>query len=241
MTVFHEGTINPSFRSHVAIIHLPRMGIRFQDRTVHKGPGIAFITVADHVFGEAFVLSGFFPFISRRETRSSPTAQARFFHLGDDLLRGHLGDGLVQGHVPIFGDVFVNVLRIDQSAVAQYTQNLQAEKRNIFQKGDDFFLDGFFIKKLGNRAAFEDMLFHDQGHVFRFQLAVEDAFGINHHDRPFGAETIAARDHDLYFFIESPVLKFLFQALPHLEGSARDTGGTGAHKEVGPKNFHCHG
>jgi len=32
MTVFHEGTIRPNFRSQVAIVHALRRGIRFQDR-----------------------------------------------------------------------------------------------------------------------------------------------------------------------------------------------------------------
>ncbi len=73
-----------------------RVGIPFQDRPVHEGPGIAFIGVADHVLGLALGLPAGLPLASRRESAAAAPAQARVLDLLDDLFGIHRRQGL--GH-----------------------------------------------------------------------------------------------------------------------------------------------
>src|SRR5512141_193122 len=60
----------------------------FEQHSVHKGAGVAFVTIADDVLGFAWLLPGRAPLCPCREAGSPAPAKARVLDQVDDLLRG---------------------------------------------------------------------------------------------------------------------------------------------------------
>ena len=111
------------------------VGVAFEYRAVHESPRVAFVGIADDVFLVGLHLAGDFPFESRRETAAAAAAQSGVHNLADDLLRSHL-KYLAQGGVTVAGDVFVDVLRVDEAAVAQGDADLGFIELHVLGVGD---------------------------------------------------------------------------------------------------------
>ena len=62
------------------------MGVAFEDAPVHKGPGVAFVGVADDIFHVARRIPAEFPLHAGGKTAAAPAPQARGLDLGDHLL-----------------------------------------------------------------------------------------------------------------------------------------------------------
>jgi hypothetical protein len=67
-----------------------RMGITFQNGSIHKSAGIALITIADQIFRLSFCMTADIPFLPSRKTRTAQTPQFRPLDLFYNLLGFHL-------------------------------------------------------------------------------------------------------------------------------------------------------
>ena len=82
-----------------------------------------------------------------------------------------------QGHVAVFGDVIFDVVRVDLAAVAQHHAHFLGLGRAQLFIGDDAFLRAEFL----DHAAFEEVLFHQEGDIVGGQAGVMHAFWVDHH------------------------------------------------------------
>ena len=108
-----------------------RMGIAFEFVAIHIGAGVAFIGVADQELAIRRRLAQELPFQAGRETGAAAAAQPRNLELLVHQLRRAVDQHLVQRLVAADRDIFFDVVRIDQSAVAQDDLLLSAEERNL--------------------------------------------------------------------------------------------------------------
>ena len=95
-----------------------RMRITFQDRTIHECTGVAFIGITDYIFLRSLHLPGNLPFESGRETAAPSAPKAAIHDFFDHFIGSHFRKGFPQGDITVTGDVFVDVFRIDETAVA---------------------------------------------------------------------------------------------------------------------------
>src|SRR5208337_850594 len=96
---------------------------------VHKGAGITLIGIADDVFGVPLGLGQKIPLIAGEEAGAAASAQTGSLDLFDHALRAPIDQHLVVGLVATHGDVFLDVGRIDNPAVAQNDLLLSLEER----------------------------------------------------------------------------------------------------------------
>jgi len=93
------------------------MGVAFEHGAVHERARIAFVGVADHVLLVGLVGQGDAPLDAGGETAAATAAQPGLLHDVHDLGRRH-GQDLGQGFVAAEGNVIVDILGIDEAAVA---------------------------------------------------------------------------------------------------------------------------
>ncbi|OPY89467.1 MAG: hypothetical protein A4E73_03045 [Syntrophaceae bacterium PtaU1.Bin231] len=189
------------------------MGVRFEDAAVHKGPGVPFIGVAEHIFNIAGGALGELPLETRWEPAATTAAQAGFEDFLDDLFGGHFGKGLGQSGVAVPGNVFLDVFRIDETAVAQHPEILQGEEGDFLHGGDSLFLAGFLIEEPLEGATLYKVFLDEFGDVLRLDVHIDDALGIYDHDRTHGAETVAARLNNLDFIGKVALIELVDKGL----------------------------
>jgi hypothetical protein len=64
------------------------------------------------------------------------------------------------------------------------------------------------IQKLLYGTSFEEMFLHQKRDIFLGQFLIEDAFGVNDHDRTFRAKAVASCDDNLHLVREAPMVQF---------------------------------
>lgn len=173
------------------------VGVAFEYRAVHESPRVAFVGIADDVFLVGLHLAGDFPFESRRETAAAAAAQSGVHNLADDLLRSHL-KYLAQGGVTVAGDVFVDVLRVDEAAVAQGDADLGFIELHVLGVGDVSARVGGDIEQALHLASLDDVFADDGLGVFRFDRYVEGIVGHRLDDGALFAEAEAAGAYHLH-------------------------------------------
>ena len=108
------------------------MGVAFDDRAVHERTGVAFVGVADEVLLIAFGILRRSPFEGGGETGAAAAAEAGDVDLLDDIVLGHAGlQDLLDGLVAVSGDVFIDVLGVDETAVTKRDTGLRFEEVGI--------------------------------------------------------------------------------------------------------------
>ena len=112
------------------------MWIAFDLVAVHVSAGIAFIGIANDVFGVAFGFGQEVPLVAGEEARSAASAQARGFDLLDHGVAAPVDQHLIQRLVAADCDVLLNVGRADQAAVAQNNFLLALEERQRVPDGN---------------------------------------------------------------------------------------------------------
>ena len=127
------------------------MGVPLQDGAVHKGAGVPFVGVAADVFHALGLGRRKGPFPAGGEAAAPPAPQAGIQDALDHLFGGHFGKDLPQGHVAVVGDVFVDVLRVDDAAVFEGHPQLLFVKVGLPQA-----LDGVLLDRLGVEEALDD-------------------------------------------------------------------------------------
>ncbi len=109
------------------------MGVAFDDRAVHECTGVAFVGVTDEVLFIAFGILRRSPFEGGGETGAAAAAEAGDVDLLNDIVLGHAGlQDLLDGFVAVSGDVVVDVLGVDETAVAKSDTGLRLEEVRVF-------------------------------------------------------------------------------------------------------------
>jgi len=189
------------------------VGVSLEEASVHVGPGVSLVGVADHVLGLPVGMPAALPFAACGEAPSAAAPQPRSLHLLDDLLRGHLKEGLRQGPVSPYGYIVLDRLGIYQTVRAEDEAHLPLVEGDVLLIGDGFPGLGVLVQEpLYDPAAF-DGLGDDFGYVLGFDPLVEDPLRFHHHQRPSFAEAVAAGGLGLD---ACPALEFLPQGLQYL-------------------------
>ena len=97
------------------------MRVAFEHGTVHKCTGVALVSVAAYIFniGIRDDVACELPFHTGREAAAASAAQTGIEDFLNDLFRRHRGQDLVECPVAVSADVFIDIFRIDQTAVAE--------------------------------------------------------------------------------------------------------------------------
>ncbi len=98
---------------------------------VHVGAGIAFVGIADDELLVGDGLAQELPLAAGKEPGAAAPAQLRGLDLLDDDLRLFVDQGFVQRLISADSDVFLDVVGIDQAAVAQHDLLLAFEERYV--------------------------------------------------------------------------------------------------------------
>ena len=200
------------------------MRISFQHAAVHKCAGVALIGVAaDKFLHIAAVAGSKLPFETRGESCAAAAAQAGVQNHLDDLVRSHFDQHLAQSHIAFAGDVLVNLLWVDDAAVAQGHANLLFIKIGVVQIFDAFRSNGFIIDQARHRTAFEQVLLHDLMGVLRLDHSIEDIVRVDDHHRAKSAQAMAAGFHHADFLIQPCRLDLLCQRFNYFLAAAGRT------------------
>ena len=179
------------------------------------------------------VRRGKLPFQTRQEACAAAAAEAGILDDLNDFFRLVLHQALCQRFIAVIGDVFVDVFRVDDAAVAEGDTFLLGVERGVVEGLDHVLSDCLFVEQTFDRTAFEEMLRHDFRDVFSLNAGVERAFRVDNHDRADCAETKAARFDDLNFFSQAVLFQFGFQRVNDLCASGGRASGTAADQYVG--------
>jgi hypothetical protein len=207
--------------------------IAFKYRAVHESAGVAFVGVAQHILHIVFVRRGKFPLLSRRKSTAAATTQAGFFDLVDDFFGWRLvGQYTGQHTVAPDGDIFIDILGVDNAAVTQCNAHLIVEKVDIAHCLLDAAVYWRFVQKALNNLPLRDVLFNDVFRVFRRNAAVKRMVRMNGDNRPLLTEAKAAGFKDLDAILHAAHADFFLQLRQHLLTSCGSAAGARAHENV---------
>ena len=192
------------------------MRIAFEDGAVHERARVTFVSVADDVFLVRRITAGEIPLHASGETTAASAPQAALLDSIDHLGRGHVGQDLAQGLVAVGSDVFVNIFRIDGTAVAQSDTELLLVEGHILVFTDALLESRFDIQQTINDTAFDAVFVDNLLGVFRLDFDIEDIIRVDLDDRAFFAETEATGRNDLDFLGQSGGLDLFFEILDNL-------------------------
>ena len=113
--------------------HAFEQGVRiaFNLIAVHVGAGVAFVRVADDVLLVGLCLGEELPLVSREISGATATAQLRSLDLLNDVLGAAVDQDFVKSLITTDGDVFFDVIGIDEAAVAQNDFFLSLEEGDV--------------------------------------------------------------------------------------------------------------
>ncbi len=165
--------------------------IAFHHGAVHKGSGIALVSVADNVFFRFGLAQYLLPFPSGGETGAASSTQACIGDLLYDLFRRHIEQGLGYGTVTADGDIFDDGFSVDVAAVFQGYPHLLFIEGNVILAliGDAVFIP---VNQTVHHFIAENTGFDDFLTVFRLYLNIKPAHGFDPEQRPHLAEAVAA-------------------------------------------------
>ncbi len=206
------------------------MWISLQHGTVHEGPGITFVGVADEVLPVAGGFPTELPFQPGGKAAASPAAQAGGKHFVDYLVGCH-AERALQPLVAAAGEVVVQVLRVDDAAVAGGDADLGCEQWEIEEAADAFDRDFADIPHgiLGEGAALLQFRFQDGREFCRGNPVVGDAApagNLDIHERFGEAHADAADRHDVSLGAEAG--EFFRESGQKISGTGGQPAGGGA-------------
>ena len=209
------------------------MRVALQHGAVHEGAGVALVSVAAGVLLLGLGVGGELPLAARGEAGAAAAAQARSQHQVDDFLGGHLGEDLAKGGVAILGNVLVDVLGVDDAAVAQGDTHLLGVEGGLIEGlGGVVIHHSLLVQQALDNTALEQVLGDDFRHVLHGDAAVEGALGIDHHNGAQRAQAKAAGADDVYFLLKALGLDFFLQLFNNLLAVGGSTACTSADQHV---------
>ena len=208
------------------------VGVRLHDAPVHERARVTLVPVAQNVLDITGNTGAEFPFETCQKACAAPAAQTGFLHFDDDLLGCHLGERLGRSHVAVAGDVFLDLLGIDEAPVPERPEHLVLEERDVVHHRDRVLVRRRRIEELLDRPALDEMLLNEMRHIFGLHQLIEDVLGVDHHDRALGAEPVAAGQHDLDLLLEVPLDELSLERVLDLERSVGNAAGACANHYV---------
>src|SRR5690554_6365971 len=109
------------------------MGVTLQHRPVHERSGVTFVGVTANVFLITDGLGSKLPFRTSGEPGAAASAKTGFFKEVYNLIRFHLSENLGQRPVSVMGDIFINILGVNDAAVSEGNPLLLAEEPHILK------------------------------------------------------------------------------------------------------------
>ena len=172
------------------------VGITLHDASIHESSWVALIGIAHHIFLIGLRACREAPFASCGEAAATTAAQPRLLYDIDDIVGAAIHQAVGQSHIAITGDIFKDVFRIDESAIAQGHALLLAIKVHVLGVADMAPALGVGIEQPLYPLAAHDMFVDDLLHILLPHLGVEGVVGNYFHDRALFAESEAAgADH----------------------------------------------
>src|SRR5208337_1319789 len=183
--------------------------VSLKNGPVHESPRVSFVGVADNIFPVRDRTVAKLPFHPRRETGAASSAKARELYLVNDFLLRHI-EGFFDPVVAAHSKVVVNVLGIDEAAVAQDYPALRHKIVNVAIVQHPVVGLGVHEEEPFDRLAFLKILPNYFGDVIRTHITIESAGRHDHNRRPLLAKTMTAGELHLYRAAKiSPVHLFL--------------------------------
>ncbi|MPM53240.1 hypothetical protein SDC9_100005 [bioreactor metagenome] len=192
-----------------------RVRIPFKGGAVHVCTRVAFVSVTDNILGVVRYLAGEVPLHPGGEACATATAKTGSLQLLDDVLTGHLEKGFLKRLIPFTGNVFVNILRIDESTVAKYDAELLLVELDVLNLGM-LAARLLVIEQAGNLAALDDMLADELFCILRLHFYIEGVFRKDLDDRALFTEAETTGLNDLYFVCNALCFALLQQVLVNL-------------------------
>ena len=159
---------------------------------------------------------GHLPLPAGGEAGAAPAPEAGGQDLVDDLLGGLLREGPAQGLVPASADVLIDILRIDDAAVAQGDAELLLIELCLGQAGDPLGVLPLLVEEPLHDAPLDDVLRDDLGHIRRGDVGVEGPLRIDEDHRAHGAQAEAAGLDHLGFPVHALLLQLPLEGLDDL-------------------------
>ena len=211
------------------------MGIAFEHRTVHEGPGVAFVGITDHVLDISFGLSCEAPLHTCGKPRAPATPETRCLDLLDDRIGTH-PDGPFEPQVSAPGDVVIHIGRVDRPAVSKDDPHLvpdhgkigkerSAVLRHASHDREDAIPERFPFDHVG----LEYLLRRLRGH-----LPVKDAAPVTspHLHQHFGiTEAEAAHFQEAHLFRQGCIPGGFPKSIENFQGAGGPTAGGRTHQD----------
>jgi hypothetical protein len=204
------------------------MGIAFNGGTIHVCAGITFVGVTDDVFDVPLGLTGKIPLEPCGETGSPAAAEPGSLYLFDDLFLFPGEKHLFKTRITFPGDVFINIFRIDHTAVAEHDPELLLIELDVLDGGSLVFGIFFLVEEPGDFPPFDDLFGDDLMGVFGFYSHIEGFFRKYLDDGALLAETEAAGFYDLNLLLDILLLRFLKKTIVNFISLVGFTGSSSA-------------
>ena len=218
------------------------MRVALEHGAVHEGAGVALVGVAADVlliFRAAGLRRREGPLLAGGESSAAASAQAGLADGVDDLFRGHLVEHLVKRLVAVKGDVLINVLRVNNAAVAQRHALLLAVEVHVVQGLDGVVLGhGAVVEQPLDDAALDEVFGNDLVHILDFDAAVERALGVDDDHRAGLAQAEAAGVDQLDLLGKTVLLQQLLKALDEPGRAGRRTARAAADQYLRTEKLH---
>ena len=104
------------------------MRVALQYGSIHKCARVALVRITYDIFFFFLLVCGKLPFYAGRKSTAASSAKTCVFHGFNDIFRFHFGQNLAQGLITAVSDVFVNVFRINPTAVSKSNTHLLREE-----------------------------------------------------------------------------------------------------------------
>jgi len=156
----------------------------------------------------------------------------------DDLLRGLLSEGAAQGLIAAGADVLVNVLGVDDAAVAQRDAELILIELGFGEAGHLLGGVPLLVQQPLDDAALDDVLGDDLRRVVRGHVGVKSPLGIDEDHRAHGAQSkTAGLDHPC-LLLHALGLQLPLKGLNDLGTVGGGAAGAGADQDMGTDKIH---
>ena len=205
------------------------VGVSLKDRAVHKRAGVPFVSVTNDVLFFPRLMVSSFPFDTSGESCAATAPEAGPLQLFNDRHPVTFFQNPGQSQITIFGDIAIDAVDINQSAIPQRNADLVPEKGHIMDIGDPFLLNAVIESIFCDRFSPNKVLLHNifdplRGHLRVISLIGQDVDHRAHRTGPHAASF----DHG-YFVRKSCFFQLFHHGVPNIFTAGRHTSCTVAY------------